>query len=256
MISGDMILIASYYIHKLIARIPVVVIELRGPHINQVVHAMTHQVTLHEQIQLLEGAGTITTPPEPCVATTVGIASSLVKRAPDNGDALLLVVKQQAGDTLQITHQHSILWHALLQRPARRECGAALWCFGCRRRIERIALAIGHQRINRHTPMPNKAYNTPRLIPILGCIGQIVDMLQSEMLEIEDIHCWILTCAFAYFVGIGRVIIPSGLTTRQYLFAPNIVSQIVVQANNLFGGFLIYRFWGYLCRQMQQRQHT
>ena len=256
MIGRYMILIASYYVYILIARIPVVIVEFRCPHINQIMYTFTHQITLHKQIQLLEGFGAITTPPEPCGATTVGITGCFVKRAPYNGDTLFLVVKQQIGDTLQITHQDCILGCSSLQCFTRRKSCTSLWCLCCRRRIERIPLTICHLCIYRDTPVPDKANNTTRLIPIPGSIGHIVNMLHLEMLEVKDIDCRIFTRVLTYLIGIGSVIIPPSLATGENPFAPNIVPKIVIQTHDLFSCLLIYRFRGYWLRQTQEGHNT
>ena len=228
-VRSHAVLVASHDVHVLVAGVPVVVIQFRGPNVDEVVHASLHEVALCVEVELFEGFGTIVSPPEPCLSAAVGVACSLVEGSPEDGYSLLLVVEEVAHDGVEVLVDDALLRCTLLYRSASREQGARATSLCTRGSVKGEAVLRRQFRIHRHAPMPDEAHDSAGVVPLLSRRSQVVEVALAEVLEVKNIHGRILPCALTDAVGVRGVVVPTSLTTGQHLPAPHLVAEIAVE---------------------------
>ena len=115
------VLVACHDIDIRVTRVPVIVVELGCPDVDEVVHAALHQVSLRVEVELLERLSAVVAPPEPRLAAAVRVACRLVEGTPQDGDALLLIVEQVTDDGVEVLVDDAMLGRALLHSLSCRE---------------------------------------------------------------------------------------------------------------------------------------
>ena len=116
----------------------------------------------------------------------------------------------------------------LLQCFSGRKGGAFLLGTGSRWQIEGITLLKVETGINGYAPMPDESDDAPGPVPLQGGIIHIVDIVVTEVLEVEYVECRIFAGGIENLLCISDVVIPSGLASSNDFLAPYLISQITV----------------------------
>ena len=211
MVLFDSVLVARDNIDVGITRVPVIVVELRGPNVDEIVHSTLHQIALGIEVELLERLGTVVAPPEPSLSAPIAIAGSFVEGAPEYGDALSLVVKKIAADGVEILVEDALLGRTGFQGATRREEGGGATAFGARGVVESEAVLRREVGADGHTPVPDEAHYTAGIVPRFGRRAHIIDIALAEMLEIEDVDGRVTPSTLIESIGISGVIVPARL---------------------------------------------